>query len=508
MWSPAEPAVDVRLVPAAVTAWAVSAAAITWPVGPALTAAAAVAGLSWLVAWRVLGGRCRVLRAAGPAVLSVALVGAGFAVAATLRGDAVRHHPIVPHFGHTVAVTVTAADSPRPVGGGRVFFQAHLTAVGEQPMSGRVVVFAPAAGFAGLAAGRPARFTARIARPLRADLTVAALNARGRPALGEASAVNRAAASVRDGFAAAARQALPADQAAILPGLVLGDTAAVSPATTEAFRIAGLTHLTAVSGANVTIVCAAVLLVAGLLGPRVAAGLAAVALAAFVVVVQPSPSVLRAAMMGAVALLAVFTARRRQAVPALAATVLVLVLWSPHLAVDVGFALSVSATAALVLLAPRWAARLTSRGWPAPLAGAVAVAIAAHVVTAPLIAAISGRLSLVSVAANLLVAVTIPPITVLGTAAAALCPVWPGAAELIIRFTGPELWWLLTVAHRAAALPGAAVAVPAGWAGAATVGGVALGGSLLWRRRWFRWSAAAAVLCAVAWSVSGLVGGP
>jgi len=263
-----------------------------------------------------------------------------------------------------------------------------------------------------------------------------------------------------------------------------------------------------VSGANVTIVCAAVLLVAGLLGPRVAAGLAAVALAAFVVVVQPSPSVLRAAMMGAVALLAVFTARRRQAVPALAATVLVLVLWSPHLAVDVGFALSVSATAALVLLAPRWAARLTSRGWPAPLAGAVAVAIAAHVVTAPLIAAISGRLSLVSVAANLLVAVTIPPITVLGTAAAALCPVWPGAAELIIRFTGPELWWLLTVAHRAAALPGAAVAVPAGWAGAATVGGVALGGSLLWRRRWFRWSAAAAVLCAVAWSVSGLVGGP
>jgi len=45
--------------------------------------------------------------------------------------------------------------------------------------------------------------------------------------------------------------------------------------------------------------------------------------------------------------------------------------------------------------------------------------------------------------ANLAVAVVIPPITVIGTAAAALCPLWPSGAQLLIGFTGPELWWLL-----------------------------------------------------------------
>ena len=92
--------------------------------------------------------------------------------------------------------------------------------------------------------------------------------------------------------------------------------------TTAEFRTAGLTHLTAVSGANVTIVCGAVLLTAGLVGPRAAVVLAAFALLAFVVVVQPSASVLRAAVMGAITLLAVVSHRRRQAIPALSASVL------------------------------------------------------------------------------------------------------------------------------------------------------------------------------------------
>ena len=81
----------------------------------------------------------------------------------------------------------------------------------------------------------------------------------------------------------------------MLPALVLGDTSALTAPTIDEFRIAGLTHLTAVSGANVTIVCGAVLLTAVLVGPAVAVGLAALALMAFVVVVQPSASVLRAA---------------------------------------------------------------------------------------------------------------------------------------------------------------------------------------------------------------------
>ncbi|KXW73964.1 competence protein, partial [Mycolicibacterium phlei DSM 43071] len=274
---------------------------------------------------------------------------------------------------------------------------------------------------------------------------------------------------VRAEFAAAARRALPADQAAMLPALVLGDISAVPRRTVADFKTSGLTHLTAVSGANVTIVCGAVLLTAVLVGPRVAVGLAAVALVGFVVVVQPSASVLRAAVMGAITLLAVLSHRGRQAMPALAASVLVLMVAAPELAVDIGFALSVSATAALVVIAPVWTQRLIARGWPKPLAAAVSVAVAAQLVTAPLVAGMAGMVSVVAVAANLAAAPVIAPITVLGTAAAALSPLWPAGAELLIRFTGPELWWLLQVSRWTAAVPGAAVPVPSGLPGAVLV---------------------------------------
>jgi len=268
-----------------------------------------------------------------------------------------------------------------------------------------------------------------------------------------------------------------------------------------------LTHLTAVSGANVTIVCGAVLLSARLIGPRPAVALAALALVVFVIVVQPTASVLRAAVMGAIALLAVLSARRRQGIPVLCAAVIALLVFAPQLAVDLGFMLSVSATAALIVVAPVWSARLVARGYPKPLADAVCIALAAHLVTAPLIASISGQLSLVAVIANLIVAPVIPPITVLGTAAAALSTLWPAGADLLIRFTGPEVWWLLHCAHAAAALPGAAVAVPSGWPGIAAVGCAVVGAVVLWRWRWFRLGMATGLLCALAWSVSGVVGG-
>ncbi|MGW9169711.1 ComEC/Rec2 family competence protein, partial [Agromyces sp. NPDC055657] len=118
------------------------------------------------------------------------------------------------------------------------------------------------------------------------------------------------------------------------------------------------------------------------------------------------------------------------------------------------------ATAGIVVLAPVWSGRLEARGWPRPLAAAVSVAVVAQLVTAPLVAGISGTVSLVAVAANLAVAGVIPPITVLGTAAAVCAGIWPGGAQLLIRFTGPELWWLLSVARWASALPAAALPSP------------------------------------------------
>jgi competence protein ComEC len=497
---------DVRLVPAALTAWAVTAAGLVFGIGLLLAAVSAGLAALWWMAVRRSGDRHPVIRATGAGVLGAAILGAGFGTSIALRSEAVSNHALSRWFGASAWVSVTPQESPRRAGPARVMFRADLTRFGDTDTDGAVTVFAPAVDFGQLGPGQPARFRARISRPARRDLTVAVLTAVGRPDFGPPAGLQRAARAIRDRFAATAREVLPADQAAILPGLVLGDTAAVPATTTEDFRTAGLTHLTAVSGANVTIICAVVLLSAHLVGPRVAVGIAALALVAFVVVVQPTASVLRAAIMAAIGLMAVLSGRRRQAVPVLATTVLALMVIAPQLAVDLGFALSVSATAALVVLAPVWSERLVGRGWSKALADATCVACAAQMVTAPLIAAISGRFSLVSVLANLVVAVAIPPITVLGTAAAALVCLWVPPAAMLIRFTGPEVWWLLQVAQAAGRLPGAAVPVPSGWVGFVTVAAATAAAMMLWRRRWFRLTAAAAAVCLTAWSVSGLVG--
>ncbi len=519
----------MRLVPAALTSWIVTAAGIVWPVGRVLAwccvvlTAVSLALLCYAVRRTGRGSR---LRGISAGLVAIGVAGAGFGFAVALRAEAVARHPISAAFGTAAPVTVTPSESAVSLGRGRLMFRATLQRLRTDEMSGLVVVFGRVSDFGSetgsqagaVMAGRPVQFAARIGRPTRNDLTVAVLNVAGRPRMGRAGAVQRAAHTVRSRFAAAVQEVLPGEQAAMLPALVLGDTSAVTADTGREFRAAGMTHLMAVSGANVTIVCAAVLFSARVIGPRAAVLLAALALLAFVIVVQPTASVLRAAMMAVIALAGILSSRRRQAIPALCASVLFLLAVAPQLAVDAGFALSVLATAALVVIAPVWSRRLAGRGWPKPLADALAVACAAHVVTAPLIAGISGRVSLVAVAANLAVAAAIAPITVLGSAAAALCVLWPAGAQFLIRFTGPELWWVLSVARWAAGVPMATVAAPAGVPGVLTVGGgtvlVALLALLLrrlcwlqgWFPSWFRTSMRLAVtaggLCLLAWFLS------
>ncbi|WNG91217.1 ComEC/Rec2 family competence protein [Mycobacterium sp. ITM-2016-00318] len=479
--------VDLRLVPAALTSWTVTAGGILWSVTGVVVVAISVVVAAGVAAW--WGSRPHRsdsdagMTAAG--ATAILLTGLTFGIAVLLRVDHVSSHPLTERYGDVGTVIVTPSESPRSVGGSRVMFRGALRAVDAVEMSGSVVVFASVAGFAGITVGQPAAFTARISRPNRRDLTVAALSATGRPTLGKAAPIQRAGQRVRDEFSRTARDALPADQAAMLPALVLGDTSTLPADTVKQFRLSGLTHLTAVSGANVTIVCGAVLLTAAVVGPHVAVALAGTALVAFVIVVQPSASVLRAAVMAAITLLALVTHRRRQAIPVLSAAVIALMIAAPELAVDIGFALSVSATAALVVVAPGWSRRLVARGWPKPLADALSVAVAAQLVTAPLVAAISGTFSVVAVVANLAAAIVVVPITVIGTAAAGLAVVWPAGADLLIRFTGPELWWLLTVARWSAGVPGASLSVPDGISGALIVFAVGVGAfiAVRWCRR-------------------------
>lgn len=501
----AAPRWDVRLVPAALTSWLVTAAGIAWPVGGQIALAgvllSAIAAVLWWRGERLHRPGVRLV-AANLAV--IALAGVGFGCAVAVRSQAVAHHPITAAFGTAAPVTVTAGESAMSSSGQRMMFRATLQRLDGRQITGRAVVFASSATFGEVVVGQPVAFRARIARPARRDLTVATLTAVGEPTRGRAGLVQRCAHLIRRRFAAGARRVLPDEQARMLPALVLGDTAAITAATDRDFRAAGLTHLMAVSGANVTIVCGAVLFTARWVGPRAAVVLAVVALLVFVIVVQPTASVLRAAAMGAIALLGMLSARRRQALPSLSASILVLLAVAPHLAVDVGFALSAVATAALVVIAPSWSTRLVNGGWPKPLADAACVAWAAQLVTAPLIAGISGRVSLVSTAANLAVTAMIPPITIVGSAAAALCAWWPAAAELLIRFTGPELWWVCRIAQWSAGVPGATIGVPHGAEGVILLTGATALAVLSWRWRWGRLAALAALLCLLSWSLSEL----
>ncbi|GAA2994972.1 competence protein ComEC [Actinokineospora diospyrosa] len=335
----------------------------------------------------------------------------------------------------------------------------------------RVLVFAPVDRWAELLPGQRvlARGTLGTAEP--GSLTVAVLRVRGPPLdVGAAPGWQVVAQSLRDGLRVAS-SVLDAEAAGLLPALVVGDTGGMVQSVEDDFRAAGMAHLLAVSGANLAIVCVSVLFLVRLarVGPRGSAVVALFALVGYVVLAGPEPSVLRAGVMGAVGLLALALGRERSALPALAAAVIVLVAADPEMAVSFGFVLSVLATAALVLVVPGWVERLVRQRVPRLIAEAVAVPAAAHLATAPVVAGMSGQVSLVAVAANLVAAPVVAPATVLGLGAALAMPVLPWLAEWLARFAGPPVDWLVLVGNWAARVPGAVLDWPSGW-----WGGVAL----------------------------------
>ncbi|WP_344553986.1 ComEC/Rec2 family competence protein, partial [Pseudokineococcus marinus] len=282
------------------------------------------------------------------------------------------------------------------------------------------------------------------------------------------------AAHLRAGLRTAV-EPLPADPRGLLPGLVVGDTTALPADLEDAMRTAGLAHLTAVSGGNTAVLVAAAAGGAALLGARrlARAALAGAALTAFVAVAGPEPSVLRAGVMAAAALVGLLAARPGRGVPPLAAAVVVLGVLDPSTSRSVGFALSVLGTGALLLLARPWAAAL-GRVVPERAAVVVAVPLAAQAVCAPVLLLLDPRVSLVAVPANVLAAPAVAPATVLGVSALAVAPLSPALAHVLAVPAGWAAGWVAAVARTAASVPAATVPWPGGWAGAALLAGVLL----------------------------------
>ncbi|WP_381798627.1 ComEC/Rec2 family competence protein [Streptomyces niveus] len=509
---------DLRLVPPALAAWAAAALATgapgDWTAG-AVLAGLALAGVL-LVRAAVVPTRRGRRAGAGPsgvrrrvngvAVAAVLLCAAAGAGSAWLHG-ADRHRGPVPglaeRYAH-VTVDLTVTSDPRPtrprvrgdtLSAAGLVLDADLTRVTSTDgavttLRTPVLVFAQAGAEGGAEAWQrllPStglRLAGRLAPPTEGDERYAAvLRVEGsgapqvvRPPTGP----QRTAGDLRAGLREAT-EGLPPDARALLPGLVVGDVSRIPPELHDAFTATDLSHLLAVSGSNLTIVLALLIGPPGLalraerrgLAPRLGISLRSTAVfggaltLAFVVVCRPEPSVLRAAACGLITLLAIGTGRRRSLIPALAAAVLLLVLWDPALARSFGFVLSVSATGALLTIGPRWSAAMQRRGVPPRLAEVLAAAASAQAVCAPVVAVFAARVSLVAIPCNLFAELAVAPATVLGFAALATATVAMPVAELLARCAGWPVEWIASVARTGASLPGAEAEWPGGWRGGA-----------------------------------------
>lgn len=264
-------------------------------------------------------------------------------------------------------------------------------------------------------------------------------------------------APVRAAFGRAAQQ-MPGDGGDLLPGLAIGDESGVSEQLDAAMKASSLSHLTAVSGANCALVTGLVFVVAARLGAgrRTRVVAAAAALLAFVVLVGPGASILRAAVMAAVVLLALARGRPADGLPSLALAVTVLLVHDPWLARDYGFALSVAATAGLLLLAGPLAVAL-ARWMPRGIALAIAVPAAAQLACQPILLLLTPTLPLYGIAANLLAEPAAPVATVLGCLACLALPWAPALGELFVRIAWLPSAWIAQIAQTTASLPGAAL---------------------------------------------------
>jgi competence protein ComEC len=262
-------------------------------------------------------------------------------------------------------------------------------------------------------------------------------------------------AEIRERAEAGLARGMPAREAALARGFVLGEDERVDAKTSENFRRAGLSHLLAVSGENVTLLALLAMPLLGALGIPLRERLLWVlgSIAVYVPLTGAGPSIQRAGVMGAAGLLATLGGRRSSRFFALALAALVTLAIDPSVAVDVGWQLSFAAVVGILLLAAPLrraiCARIGSHGWRRALAEAVAVTVAATLATAPLIAFHFEELSTTTLFANVLAAPAVAPAMWLGMASAAASqvpglPLEPlnGLNALLLAYIAQVAAWL------------------------------------------------------------------
>jgi competence protein ComEC len=157
--------------------------------------------------------------------------------------------------------------------------------------------------------------------------------------------------------------------------------------------------------------------------------------------------------MCAVILIAKARGVKADSVPSLGLAISFLILMDPFQAIDPGFALSVAATAGILLLAPKLEIWLTERFGHEKLAQVIAIPLAATFMCTPIILAISGLLSLVSIPANVLAGPVVAPITIVGFIAALLSPIIPGLSHILLLTIKPLAQFIVWISNTASNLP-------------------------------------------------------
>jgi len=389
-----------------------------------------------------------------------------------------------------VELVGTVADDPRPRGSTQqVVLQEVIARLDGHPraLQGRLLATLPRA--VPVAVGRRVLLTAAVEAPAAFDGFdyPAYLARQGIGALvraREARIVDGEVSAGPAGISAAARgwllaglnQMVPEPEAALGAGILLGVRSSIAPEVADAFAVAGLTHVVAISGWNIAIVAA---IVGALLRPLeerrggrwVAPSAAAATIAGYVVLTGASPSVVRAALMAGAMMVARFGGSKAHAASALGLAALVMLAAAPSVLWDVGFQLSALATAGLILFGATIEGRLA--GWPAWLREPIALTIAAQLTTLPIVVASFGRLSLVAPIANVVVVPLVPLVMLLCAIAAPLGAIastlqFAPLTDLLRWAVGGSAWLLLSamiVAGQAAAsIPFASLSVAApGW---------------------------------------------
>lgn len=252
-------------------------------------------------------------------------------------------------------------------------------------------------------------------------------------------------------------RAIPEPEAGLAAGILIGLRERVSRAVADDFTITGLTHVVAISGWNIALVAGIVtaLLRATGLRRRPRSALVIIAIVAYTVLAGAEASVIRAAAMGGVVIIARESGRPSGAAAALGVACWALLMAQPEMIGDIGLQLSLAATAGLLALGTHAEAavrRLTRGRAPRWFCESLGVSLAAQLTTLPLILLHFGRLSLISPLANLLVAPVVP-LAMLGAAVGALLgPVLAAPLQIVATPILIAAWLPLAAMTRGAEL--------------------------------------------------------